>query len=249
MEGKRKNEKGKRDCGARVTAIAPRARDARLLLPFFLLPFSFFLLLSLPGCTALGVAAYKLHGPAKVPAMYVPQPKPMLVLVENYQHQSSVNAHADLLGRMLVKELEARRIAPLVSLDQLQALRDARPREFQTMSMASIGREVGAEQILYVQLHRSDVSAVAGGDALTGQTAASVKVVDVATGDTLWPGDAGGEAGYPVAAATQLGANNRAGGGNVQDVRQRMYFDLSHQIARLFYKWQPENDEPEGFSS
>src|SRR5690348_14928114 len=117
---------------------------------FILLPSSF-ILFSAAGCTALGVAAYKLHGPAKVPAQYVPQQKPMLVLVENYEHQSSVNAHADLLAHMLVKELGERKIAPLVSLETLQGLRDAKPAEFPKMSMAAIGREVGADQILYVQ--------------------------------------------------------------------------------------------------
>jgi hypothetical protein len=234
-EGKRKKEEGKTDEQQRTLV-----RWA-LTFSFFVFPFSF-----LQGCTALGVAAYKLHGPPKVPAEYVPQQRPMLVLVENYQHQSSVHAHADLLGRMLVKELEARKIAPLVSLDRLQALRDARPDAFRTMSMSSIGRAVGAEQVLYVQLRNSDVAPVAGGDALTGQTSASVKVVDVATGDTLWPTDATVETGYPVAAASQLGTRN---GGNVQDVRQRMYVDLSHQIARLFYKWQPDEEVPEGFES
>jgi len=205
----------------------------------------FVLALSLSGCTFLGVAAYKLHGPAKIPAEYVPQQTPMLVFVENYQHQTSVNAHADLLGHMLVKELAAHRVAPLVPLEHLQELRDAKPFEFPKMSTSAIGREVGAAQILYVQLHNSDVTPMAGGSALTGQTAASVKVVDVASGETLWP-NAGDEGGYPVAAATKLGGDN---GANIQDVRQRMYAQLSTKIARLFYKWQPENEEPEGFEN
>jgi hypothetical protein len=198
------------------------------------------------GCGAAGVLAYKLYGPPKVPAQYVPHKTPMLVLVENYEHQSSVNSHADLLAQMLVKEIGERKIAPLVPLERLQELRDARPNEFPTMSMASIGREVGAEQILYVQLHRSDVTPMSGGDALTGQTAASVKVVDVASGDTLWPGGVAAEAGYPVSAATKLGTDN---GANVADVRQRMYAQLSHDIVKLFYKWQPDNQEPEGFQN
>ena len=207
------------------------------------------ILLLLPGCAVLGVAAYKIAGPAKVPAQYVPEKRPMLVLVENYEHQSSVNSHADLLGYMLVKELGERKIVPLVPLEKLQELRDARAAEFPTMSMAAIGRELGADQILYVQLHRSDVTPMAGGggsDALTGQTAASVKVVDVGTGDTLWPGGAGAEGGYPVSAATKLGAHN---GANVQDVRQRMYAQLSHDIVKLFYKWQPDYEEPGGFEN
>jgi hypothetical protein len=78
------------------------------------------------------------------------------------------------------------------------------------------------------------------GDAVTGQTAATVKIVDVATGDTLWPaagGDAS-EAGYPVGASAKIGDANST---NPQDVRHRMYAQLSHQIARLFHKWQPED--------
>ena len=105
QERKRKKEKGK-------TAEWPTALRCAFCFSFCLLPFSL-----LAGCQAAGVLAYKLHGPAKVSAEYVPQKKPMLVFVENYEHQSSVNAHADLLGRMLVKELDAHKIAPLVSLD------------------------------------------------------------------------------------------------------------------------------------
>lgn len=231
-------------------AMRNEDRDARARAPSFrTLRCAFCVLFALlPGCSVLGVAAYKLHGPASVPAQYVPAKQPMLVLVENYQHQSSVTAHADLLGRMLVKELGAKKVAPLVPLDKLQALRDARPAEYPKMSMAAIGRAVGASQVLYVQLQRSDVTPMTGGggDALTGQTSATVKVVDVATGNTLWPSDIAAEAGYPVAAGTQLGTNN---GGTPQDVRQRMYAKLSHDIARLFYKWQPEYEEPEGFQS
>jgi hypothetical protein len=218
-------------------------RAVRMLL-FILLPSSFILFSS--GCQVLGVLAYKVHGPPKVPAQYVPQQKPMLVLVENYEHQSSVNPHADLLARMVVKEMGERKIAPLIPLEKLQELRDARPSEFPTMSMASIGREVGADQILYVQLHRSDVTPMSGGNTLTGQTAASVKVVDVASGDTLWPDGVAAEAGYPVAAATKLGTDK---GTNVADVRQHMYAQLSHEVVKLFYKWQPEYEEAEGFEN
>ena len=227
-----------------------KRRNALRALLFVIHHSAFIILFLLSGCQAAGVLAYKLHGPAKVPAQYVPQKTPMLVLVENYEHQSSVNAHADLLAHMLVKELGERKIAPIISLEKLQELRDARPGEFPTMSMASIGRELGADQILYVQLHRTDVTpmmgAAGGSDALTGQTSASVKVVDVATGDTLWPGGISSDAGYPVSAATKLAAHN---GANVADVRQRMYVQLGHDIAKLFYKWQPEYEEAEGFEN
>ena len=51
---------------------------------------------SATGCQALGVLTYKIFGPAAVPAKYVPdRERPMLVLVENYQHQSSGAAAGD----------------------------------------------------------------------------------------------------------------------------------------------------------
>ena len=71
MQRKTKNEKRK-------------AAERMLVLWAFRFSFFVFLFSFLQGCEVLGVAAYKLHGPAKIPAKYVPQPKPMLVLVENY---------------------------------------------------------------------------------------------------------------------------------------------------------------------
>ena len=241
MQPKTRNEK-------RKTADAA---TARLALAF---RFSFFVFLfslaCASGCAILGVAAHKLHGPAHVPAKYVPKQEPMLVLVEDYKHQSSTLAHGDALAQFVMKDLEQHRVAPLVPLEKLHALRDARREDFPKMSIAAIGRETGASQVLYVQLKRSDVARLAGGDeTLTGQASATVKLVDVASGETLWPSDVSAEAGYPVATATGLGAP-RAGAGEVADVRQRLYFQLAQQIGRLFYKWQPEYEEAaEGFQS
>ena len=227
----------------RKTVEASRARLLCVCrFSFFVFLFSF-----LTGCEALGVAAYKLHGPAKVPAKYVPAQAPMLILAENYRNPSSAAAHADVLGQLVAKEFERKKIAPLVPAEKLQELRDARgPAEFKKMSVSSIGKAVGAQQVLYIQLERSDVTPLSGGDSLIGETAATVKVIDVASGETLWPNDVAAEAGYPVATATKMGAQN---GGAVADVRQRMYAQLSDQIAKLFYKWQPEYEEAEGFTS
>jgi hypothetical protein len=212
---------------------------------------SLVVLVLLGGCDALGVAAYKLHGPPKVPAKYVPRQAPTLVLVENYQHQSSAAAHADILAQLLATTFTDKKIAPMVPQEKLVELRDARGEAFKKMSISAIGREVGAAQVVYVQLRRSDVTPLSGGagggDALGGQADATVKVIDVASGDTMWPTDVAAEAGYPVAAATKMGASSR--GGSVNDVRRKMYVELCDQIAKLFYKWQPDDMAPDTFSS
>lgn len=201
------------------------------------------LLLALPGCALLGVAAYKVAGPPAVPAKHVPAQTPMLVMVENYRHQSSANPSADQLARFLMTDLEANRVAPLVPLEKLQALRDGRPTEFAKMPIAAIGRHVGARQILYVELLRSDVSPVVGADSLSGESRAAVKLVDVATGDTIWPAEIAG--GYPVTTAATPGGDH---GQSPQDIRQRMHRQLSDQIAKLFYKWKPADMAPEDYA-
>ena len=218
---------------------------APLALRFFAFRLSLFVLpvLTLTGCEVLGVAAYKIAGPPAVEAKYIPdKEKPMLVLVENYQHQTAGAATADVLAHYLADDLESHRIAPIIPFKKLQSLRDAKPADYPTMPITAIGKETGAQQVLYVQLHSSDVTPLAGGEAFTGQSAATVKVVDVATGQTLWPTDIA--AGYSVAASTRLG---EAGAQTPQDVRQRLNHQLTDEISRLFRKWKPDDlSEGEG---
>ena len=197
---------------------------------------------SAAGCQALGVLTYKIFGPAAVPAKYVPDKKrPMLVLVENYQHQSSGAAASDLLGQYVARELQTYKTAPIIPPEKLQALRDERGEDFRTMSITAIGQAVGAEQVLYVQLQSSDVTPLAGGESFSGQSAATVRVVDVANGETLWPSDL--TAGYGVSASVKLGATAKS----VQDVRLALNQQLAGEISRLFRKWKPDDMSPESY--
>jgi hypothetical protein len=201
------------------------------------------LAVSLAGCQLLGLAAYKIAGPPDVPAKYVPdKTKPMLVLVENYEHQSAGAAASDLLAHYLARDLQDHQIAPVVSLEELQALRDAKGAEFARMSITAIGKELGAAQVLYVQLHSSDVTPLQGGESFTGQSAATVKVVDVGDGNTLWPTEI--SAGYAVVAHVQVGAANAQ---DPQDVRRQLNLKLSEQISKLFRKWKPDDMSPASY--
>ena len=199
-------------------------------------------MIAVSGCTALGVAAYKLAGPPPNPAMYTPAKTPMLVLVENYQQQTAVNAQADMLTRQLFGAMEAHDVAPMVALEKLQELKDAKPVEFPTMPINRIGQEVQATQILYVELKGSETHALVGGEGFQGQASAVVKIVDAATGDTLWPTDVGG--GYPVSAATKIGKDSDA---TPMAVQQKLYAKLADDISKLFYKWKPDDMTPDDF--
>jgi len=189
------------------------------------------------GCGVLGVAAYKIAGPPAVEAKYVPdKTRPMLVLVENYQHQSAGSATSDVLAHYLGRDLQDHQVAPIVPPEKLQSLRDQRGGEFSTMSITSIGQAVGADQVLYVQLQSSDVTPLAGGDAFTGQAAATVKLVDARNGQTLWPTDVSN--GYGVSASVRAGAERAT---TPQDVRRELNLQLTDQISKLFRKWKPDD--------
>jgi hypothetical protein len=200
----------------------------------------------LSGCNLLGaagVAAYKISGPPKVPAKYTPQRTRMLVLVENYEHLSSANVQADLLARLLANEIQTHDVAPVVHPQELQALKDSKGEQYRGMSIASVGRALDATQVLYVQLQSNDVSPLNGGEGYTGSTTAVVKLVDVGTGNTLWPTDQ--SAGYAVAARTPI--QSPRGARDVQELHRALYADLASQISRLFYAWQPEDMSPQNY--
>jgi hypothetical protein len=200
--------------------------------------------LLLGGCQMAGVAIYKLRGPPKIPAKYKPAKEPTLLLVENYQHQSAVNAEAETLARKLMNDLESNDVAPIVSIDKLQELRDAKPAEFPHMTIVQIAQAVQAKQVIYVQLRSADVTPLAGGVGYTGDATAIVKVIDGTTGAVLWPIESSD--GYGVGARTSIG---KATYPSPADVRNVLYAQLTDQISKLFRDWQPEYEGSEEHST
>src|SRR5687767_8528039 len=197
-------------------------------------------LLLLAGCDVFGSVAYKVVGPPKVAAVYTPAQEPMLVLVENFQHPSDAYADVEMLARTLYAEIERLKIAPLVPMEKLYELRTTRAGDYQKMSIAAIGRELGAKQVLYVDLQQASVEAPTGGDRIRGRAAVSVRVVDATTGSSRWPEDSA--EGYPVAYETPVPRVEDAT--SVGAVRAATHRGLATRVCRLFYKWQADSLEP-----
>jgi hypothetical protein len=219
-----KDEGGKMNT-AQIASAAARRLSASILLTSCL---------SLTGClVAASAIHHKIVGPPPVPAQYVPQQEPMLVLVENYR--ASGNADGEMLARHLMSELKEHKVAPLVPLDALYALRTDKGDAYRKMSMAAIGRETGAKQVLYVDVQQSNIGAPPGSDLLKGRIAVQIRVVDVDTGVTRWPTE--DTEGVPLAYETPL---PRADVTTTEAmVRQHMHEEMAVRIGRLFYKWKP----------
>jgi len=197
---------------------------------------------ALGGCSAAGAIMHKVAGPPAVPAKFVPAPKPLLVLVENYSRQSSGHADEDLLARYVEGELKEHKVAPVVDSTKLRELRMARPGDFHELSISNLGRKVGAEQVLYVNIVESRIEPLLGDESVRTQTSVRVKMIDVSNGETRWPTDM--EAGFPLEYKSEWGTGI---GRSEMEIKQGIYRALSDRIAKLFYKWKPDQEEPEGF--
>jgi hypothetical protein len=165
----------------------------------------------------------------------------MLIVVENFQHPSEAYADAEMLARTLHDELSRLKIAPLVPMEDLYALRANRAADYRQMSIAAIGRELGAKQVLYVDLHQVSIDAAPGSDLLRGKATVLLRIVDTKTGRSRWPKDVA--EGYPVSYETPTPRNEDKS--NVNLVRTATHRGVAERIGRLFHKWKPENAAPE----
>jgi hypothetical protein len=200
-------------------------------------------LLMLDGCTAAAALTYKIVGPPDIEAKYHPAKEPLLVMVENYRRPSAALSDSNLLARYIEQNLNEHKTVPIVSTDKVYELKSSRPEDFRKMTVAEIGRELGARQILYVDLTDTTIEPMVGGEALRGSAAARVRMIDAATGQTLWPVET--TDGYPVDESMQWG--HITDPRSEVEIKQELYQTLGWKVARLFYKWKPEHEEPSGF--
>ena len=191
------------------------------------------MLLPLVGCATVGMVAYKLSGPEPVPAKYTPAKELTLVLVESFENPSAHVVDAQRLTAQISIDLERQKIVPLVDVDRLQALRDRDPAAFRKMTIPSIGRAVGAKQVLYVNI--VELSHETDGTVMRGRTTTMSRFIDTGTGTTLWPTDFA--QGFPLNMETpyvRLELDPTGDG-----VRGRLVREMSDAITKLFYKWTP----------
>ena len=202
-------------------------------------------LLAAAACGPIGAIAYKLQPDPTVEAKYKLQDRPTAILVENFRNPDIAATDAELLTRNLSDRLkdvvvDKKPLVHVVAFEKVIDLRDAKPKAFFKMTIPQIGTAVGAEQVIYVDLQAGGVAPMATGEVLQGKASAQVKVVDVATGDTLWPTEMAD--GFPV--TTQTNPLEGQSAGTYNAVREQLYEDLADKIAKLFYKYSVSTDHP-----
>lgn len=185
----------------------------------------------LGGCNIVGYVASAV--PQTVDARYEPPKTPMLVLVENRQNPGMAIPEADQLTGFIIDDLVTYEVAPLVEQKKLYKLRD-NEKDIDKMTISQIGKAVGAEQVLYVDLQRLNVGGQEEGIPTHGRLEAVVQIVDVKSGKTTFP--AMGQGGWPVSFETpmaSLGMSRQ----NPEAVRESLLRTAGTSISRLFHDY------------
>lgn len=188
------------------------------------------LLTVLAGCQVFGLAASVL--PRTVKQEYAPPKTPMLVMVENARDPGRFVPEAEHLTACIVDDLEAFEVAPMVDWRGLQKMRETDP-DMPKRSISEIGRRMGAQQVLYVDLASVYLGAADGLD-LRGKIEARVRVVDVATGKRMYPITAESR---QVLVETPMSRDFRDT--DAVAVQQELLRATGTTIGRLFHKWDP----------
>lgn len=209
------------------------------------------------GCNLVGagaVVADKVFGPAPVDPVYTLGTDPVLVLVENYRNPVGALSDSEEVTQFIVKQLrdnlkpDKENQPPKVNVidpDKLLEFQNAHPSEYAKMKIPQVGKALGAKQVLYVDLQVSGVDLTPGSELLRGRFTAVVKVVDVATGQSRWPNDI--TDGYAVGWESK--PQRPTDKVYPAAVRERALRVGATRVARLFYKWKPEDADDDSLQA
>lgn len=192
------------------------------------------LLAALAGCQAAGYVAQVVGGGEKIEARYEPLDRPTLIMVDDSMENPRLPTRelgmliADRVGGMLVDKqvlssyIEPTRVARLAADDP----------DFHKRSIVDIGKQLGAEQVIYIGMDAFYLTE--DGHMYQPFAQAHVKVIDTAgDGARLFPADADGLA---VAVQQSYRSMEGATATTHRIISERLAEEFAEKIAKLFFE-------------
>lgn len=190
------------------------------------------------GCGLASVAADRAGVDTAVKATYVPNNKDsMLVLVESFGLTLDSPIESEHMTLMLNRTLADNKIAPMIDEQALERLRDADSQAYRQMTIADIGRKLGARQVLYVNITRAEIEKPPGSGQMRGHMEALVKIVDCESADTRWPTDSPSE--FVQITTHWIPQSPKQ---TDDDLRAQMSDQMAEDIGKLFHDSQLEQE-------
>lgn len=185
------------------------------------------------GCGQLGTLFMPDPRPL-VPAQFKLTEGKIVVLIDDYRvrlEQANIKEHiADKVVELL-KSSRAARKAKFLPYKNLRSVKTESPTG-KKYSIKRIGEDLGADVVLYVDITQFDLEGDPQSPLILPQGQAHIKVIEVETGDRLWPIDVQG---HPVHARGRREAE-RLTNANRRKWSETLADMLATEIAELFYE-------------
>ncbi|NLX06353.1 MAG: hypothetical protein GXY33_14540 [Phycisphaerae bacterium] len=199
------------------------------------------------GALLIGVLS---SGCANMALMFTPDMKPAVpaefklpagktaVLIDDYMISSTDAATREAIAQrtmQLLQENGAVRRDNAIDYSQVESLKK-QGADGRLYSIQQLGRETGADLVIYVNLTQFDLQADPESPLILPAGRAQVKVMDVGTGERLWPIDIAGRS---------VQVRGRREGDMLEPEKRQEWTDqladmLGAEVARLFYAYREE---------
>jgi hypothetical protein len=200
------------------------------------------LISAIPACNMVAPALYAVDGPGKIPAEHELAEVRTVVFVDDRRNIFPRTALRTSIGEAIAKDLLARKLVPSM-VSPRDAIALARQKESGTrpLSIAAIGRELDAQQVIYVQVDAFSLAGDGGtegaGFGSTPTASCRVKVIDCVASTRAFPIGGIGEGGRVVTSrirevdpeAMRTVAARRG-------IEDRLAARIAVDIAELFYE-------------
>jgi hypothetical protein len=187
------------------------------------------------GCNIAAPIFLAVHGPGSIPKAYeLDGERRTVILVDDPANRVAQRRYRALIGESAQNLLLKKKVIDDgKAIDTRAALAmAARPAEGGPMSIRAVGESVGADVVIYGII--SEFNPAPPSDAAAPASLMHVKIIDVATGDRLWPAQAEG---YPLRLTMPAAPSTLANGGMTDRVRveEALAAFTGVGLAQMFY--------------
>lgn len=186
-----------------------------------------------PGCNVLTPVAFAIHGPEKVNPVYtLNEELKTVIFVDDPSSRITQRRLRYSIADRATKELLAKRI--LVDMVDPRGILTAASNERygEQLSIAELGKSVGADIVIYAVVTDFSLSPETG--SFIPRAMLRVKIIDVASGERLWPSDEKGH--IANIQIPQKPGTSPTGSGAKLALEQDLANRAGLGLAQLFYK-------------
>jgi hypothetical protein len=196
----------------------------------------------LPGCNLAAPALYAIDGPGRIDAEHELAEVRTVVFVDDRRNVFPRTALRTSIGEAIAKDLLGRKLVPSI-VSPRDAIALARQKESGTkpLSIAAIGRELDAQQVLYVQVVSfsltGDGASADSGFGVRPTATCRVKVIDCAANVRTYPvGDIGESGRLVTSRIREVDTEGLRTVAARRAVEDRLAARLAIDVAELFYE-------------